>query len=73
MRKVKAELGLLVSWSGFNSKVLSEANEEFFFIRLWTADDILENIFKYYDKFSDEFKAELPLKRFWLFVDDEDD
>jgi restriction system protein len=72
MRKVKAELGLLVSWSGFNSKVLSEAKEEFFFIRLWTADDILENIFKYYDKFSDEFKAELPLKRFWLLVDDED-
>jgi restriction system protein len=71
MRKVKAELGLLVSWSGFNNKVLSEAKEEFFFIRLWTADDILENIFKYYDKFNDEFKAELPLKRFWLLVDDE--
>jgi len=72
MRKVKAELGLLVSWSGFNNKVLSEAKEEFFFIRLWTADDILENIFKYYDKFSDEFKTELPLKRFWLLVDDEE-
>jgi restriction system protein len=71
MRKVKAELGLLVSWSGFNSNVLSESKEEFFFIRLWTADDILENIFKHYDKFSDEFKAELPLKRFWLLVDDE--
>ena len=72
MRKVKTELGLLVSWSGFNNKVISEAKEEFFFIRLWTADDILENIFKYYDKFSDEFKAELPLKRFWRLVDDED-
>lgn len=72
MRKVKAELGLLVSWSGFNSKVLSEAKEEFFYIRLWTADDILENIFKHYDNFNDEFKAELPLKRFWRLVDDED-
>jgi len=72
MRKVKSELGLLVSWSGFNNKVFSEAKEEFFFIRLWTADDILDNIFKYYDKFSDEFKAELPLKRFWRLVDEED-
>lgn len=72
MRKVKAELGLLVSWSGFNTKVLAEAREEFFFIRLWNADDILENIFKHYDKFSDDFKAELPLKRFWLLVDEED-
>lgn len=30
MRKVKSELGLLVSWSGFNSKVIQEAREEFF-------------------------------------------
>lgn len=72
MRKVKSELGLLVSWSGFNNKVFSEAKEEFFFIRLWTADDILDNIFKYYDRFSDEFKTELPLKRFWRLVDEED-
>jgi restriction system protein len=41
MQNVKAELGLLVSWSGFNTKVLSEAKEKFFFIRLWTANDIL--------------------------------
>jgi restriction system protein len=70
MRKVKAELGLLVSWNGFNSKVLAEAKEEFFFIRLWTANDMIENIFKYYDKFSDEMKADLPLKRFWMLVDE---
>ena len=69
MRKVKSELGLLVSWSGFNSKVIQEAKEDFFFIRLWTANDIIDNIFKYYDKFSDEMKAELPLKRFWMLVD----
>ena len=70
MRKVKAELGLLVSWSGFNHKVLAEAKEEFFFIRLWSANDIIDNIFKFYDKFSDEMKADLPLKRFWMLVDE---
>jgi restriction system protein len=70
MRKVKSELGLLVSSSGFNSKVMSEAKEDFFYIRLWTANDIVENIFKYYDKFSDEFKADLPLKRIWMLVDE---
>lgn len=71
MRKVKTDYGLLVSWSGFNTKVVSESKEDFFFIRLWNANDILENIFKYYDKFSDEFKAELPLKRFWRLVEEE--
>jgi restriction system protein len=70
MQNVKAELGLLVSWSGFNNKVLSEAREKFFFIRLWSANDILENIFKYYDKFPDELKAEMPIKRFWMLVEE---
>jgi len=70
MRKVNSDLGLLVSWSGFNNKVLSEAKEEFFFIRLWSANDIIDNIFKFYDKFSDEMKADLPLKRFWMLVEE---
>lgn len=70
MRKVKSDLGLIVSWSGFNSKVLSEAKEEFFFIRLWSANDVAENIFKYYDRFSDELKADLPLKRVWMLVEE---
>jgi restriction system protein len=70
MKNVNADHGLLVSWSGFNDKVISEAKEKFFFIRLWSADDIIENIFKYYDKFSDDMKAELPLKRFWLLAED---
>lgn len=72
MKNVNAEHGLLVSWGGFNTKVISEAKEKFFFIRLWNADDLLENIFKNYDKFSDEFKAELPLKKFWRLVEEED-
>ncbi len=70
MRKVKSDLGLIVSSSGFNQKVLSEAKEDFFFIRLWSANDVINNIFKYYDKFSDEFKAELPLKRIWMLVEE---
>jgi restriction system protein len=70
MKNVNADHGLLVSWSGFHDKVISEAKEKFFFIRLWSADDIIENIFKYYDKFSDDMKAELPLKRFWLLAED---
>lgn len=70
MRRVKAEVGLLVSWGGFNNKAIAEAKEDFFFIRLWTADDVLENIFRYYDKFSDELKTQLPLKRFWGVVEE---
>jgi len=61
----KAEQGLLVSWGGFNRKVLEEARLNFFTIRLWDSGALLSEILKHYDKFSDEIKAELPLKRIW--------
>lgn len=72
MSKVRAEHGLLVSWGGFNTKTLQEAKDAFFTIRLWDSDDLLEAIFKHYDNFTDEIKAELPLKRMWGLVLEED-
>ncbi len=72
MTNVKADQGLLVSWSGFTNKALQEARDVFFTIRLWDAGALLEEIFKYYDKFDDELKAELPLKRMWALVLEEE-
>ena len=63
-----ADQGLFVSWSGFNMKVHEEAKRSFFTIRLWDSGDLVEAIFKYYEKFDDELKAELPLKRIWCLV-----
>jgi len=71
MRRVKADVALLVSWNGFQANVQKEARDEFFSIRLWSANDVVENIFRYYDKFSDELKAEMPLKRIWVLVEEE--
>jgi restriction system protein len=68
MSKVRAEQGLLVSWGGFNNKAIQEARDAFFSIRLWDSGDLLEAIFKYYERFNDELKAELPLKRIWGLV-----
>lgn len=63
MDEFGAEQGLYVSWGGFTKDARKEIQKKFFKIRLWEADDVIDAIFKYYDKFSDEFKAELPLKR----------
>jgi restriction system protein len=68
MSKVRAEQGLLVSWGGFTNKTNQEARDAFFSTRLWDAGALLEAIFRYYDKFDDELKAELPLKRLWGLV-----
>jgi len=72
MSQVKAEQCLLVSWAGFNNNALKEASNEFFNTRLWDSKELLKAIFKYYEKFDDELKAELPLKRIWALVLEEE-
>lgn len=41
-------------------------------MRFWDSGELLNEIFKYYDKFSDELKAELPLKRIMALVLEEE-
>ena len=72
MSKVRAEQGLLVSWGGFTKETIKEARDAFFSTRLWDEGDLLEAIFKYYERFDDELKAELPLKRIWGLVLEEE-
>lgn len=71
MTKVRAEQGLLVSWGGFNPKARQETRDAYFSLRLWDSGSLLEAIFEHYDKFDDETKAELPLKRIWRLVTEE--
>ena len=71
MQRVKATQGLLVSWGGFTRDALLESRTDFFSIRLWDQGDIIDEIIKCYDKFDSDIKAELPLKRIWLLVNEE--
>jgi restriction system protein len=67
MTTVGADYGLLVSWDGFKNTVIKdERQNRFFQIRLWDRDDLLEQVQLHYDKFSDDVKADLPLKRLWV-------
>ena len=70
MNKVGAEYGLLVSWSGFKSSVEQERGNQFFKIRLWDANDVIDELFNNYDKLSSDLQAEIPLKRIWMLNDD---
>jgi len=47
---------------------MKEAQNVFFSIRLWDQGALFDDISKYYEKFADELKAELPLKRIWTLV-----
>ena len=71
MQTFDAEQGLLVCWGGFNRAVLSESKQRHFSVRLWDSSDLVEAIFRNYEKLPAEIQAELPLKKIWTLVKDE--
>lgn len=68
-----ADFGLLVSWSGFKNSVEKQEIANYFKVRLWDADDVLDAIFRVYDRLPEEIRKDLPLKRTWTLVLDEDE
>lgn len=72
MTNFGAEQGLLVSWGGFTRAVYDEARLNFFKVRLWDSSDLIKAILKNYDNLSDSLQAELPLKRIWALVIEEE-
>jgi restriction system protein len=71
MATFKADQGLLVSWGGFTKSVETEARLSFFTVRLWDANDLMEATLKNYERLSEELRNELPLKRIWALVIEE--
>ncbi len=73
MQNVKAEQGLLVSWGGFKSSVEKEEPAQFFRVRLWNQDKLIEELLANYDRLDESIRAELPLMRVWTIAGQEDD
>ena len=71
MAAFKATQGLLVSWGGFTQAVVREARQETFKIRLWDQSDLVKAIYRTYDKLDPQIQAELPLKRVWMLVQED--
>lgn len=65
MQSFGAEQGLLVSWGGFKDTVRREAQTDFFRVRLWDSEDLLDAILANYEHLGEETQATLPLKRIW--------
>jgi restriction system protein len=68
MASFKATQGLLVCWSGFTTAVKNEARQHTFSIRLWDQSDLVDALYRCYDRVSAEIQAELPLTRVWALV-----
>jgi restriction system protein len=70
MTKVDADQALLVAWAGLTKPAELEARAQFFRLRVWTADDVIDATTTVYDRLPDDLQAELPLKRIWTVVQD---
>ena len=71
MQTFKADHGLLVCWGGFNNKVLQESRQGHFLVRLWglwESSDLVDAVYRNYERLPPEIQAELPLKRVWVLV-----
>lgn len=72
MQNFSADQGLLVSWSGFKSSVTQERANQFFRVRLWDQNVLVEQLLKHYDDVDPDVRAELPLKRIWVVAESEE-
>lgn len=71
MQTFGAQQGLLVCWGGYNRAVDKESRQAHFTVRLWDSRDLVEAIYRHYERLPAEIQAELPLKRVWLLVTEE--
>jgi len=65
-----ADQALLVAWGGVNKVARQELRSQFFRVRVWDADDLLDAVLRNYDKLDDELRTDLPVKRIWTLVEE---
>jgi restriction system protein len=73
VQDTQADHGLIVSWGGFTAPVRRRLNELYFRVRLWSRDDFIDNLLSVYEALPEDIRAELPLRRVWTLVLDDDD
>ncbi len=62
----RADQGLLVAWGGLNKQARAEIRTDRLVLRVWEADDIIEQLFNVYDRLPDDIRLSIPLKRTWV-------
>lgn len=63
-----ADSGLIVAWGGFQNPVDKEAARQYFKIRLWNANDLVQMIQDNYENLPEDIQTELPLKKIWILI-----
>ena len=73
MQNVQADQGLFVSWGGFNQEVKRAVASQFFKVRLWDHAALIDQVLEHYDELDSDIKTELPLKRIWTVIPEQEE
>jgi restriction system protein len=65
LRRLDATRGLYVSMDGFSGLSRGEQRDDFFRMRYWDADALLDAMLRVYDLLPMAIRNELPLRRIW--------
>lgn len=68
VQDTQADHGLIVSWNGYTKAVRRRVNDLFFRVRLWGRQELMDNLLATYSELPEEITAELPLRRTWTLV-----
>lgn len=71
IHRFQADQALLVTFGGVTGPAKTYLETQYFNIRVWTIDDLIQSIYKYYPVLDNEMKARLPLKQVWIPIDPE--
>jgi hypothetical protein len=64
----EGEAGTAFVLRGFTERLRAEARQHSFGIKLWEQTDLVQAVYRTYEKLSPEIQAELPLKKVWVLV-----
>lgn len=71
IHRFQADQALLVTFGGVTGPAKTYLETQYFNIRVWTIDDIIQSIYKHYPALDGEMKARLPLRQIWIPIDSE--
>jgi restriction system protein len=73
MGRFHVDHALLVGWGGFTQAARAEAAADYFKLRLWDAGDVIRAVQAHYERLPEHVRAEIPLKRVWTLVPDQNE
>lgn len=62
----RSDQGLLVAWGGITKDAKREIRTDRLTMRVWDADDLLDQLFDTYDELPEETRRAIPMKQAWV-------